>query len=145
LVTVATAHGFSEHTPSPRASRQCTSNFALWYRTKKGYAIDNKTVTFDGVIPNLLGRYMENRLRIYQKRNQEYMREKLCPVCLGKRLKPESLAVKNWKLLYWRFGRKKYEDALIFFEGGTKNLGVHFLKLSKKNNLLLQNRSSVKL
>lgn len=49
---------------------------------------------FEGVIPNLERRYRETKsdeMRIWM---EAYMTNQSCPVCQGKRLKPESLAVK---------------------------------------------------
>ncbi|HSH31914.1 MAG TPA: excinuclease ABC subunit UvrA, partial [Candidatus Saccharimonadales bacterium] len=49
--------------------------------------------TFEGVIPNLERRYHESESDFVKKEIEKYMAEHLCPVCEGKRLKPEILAV----------------------------------------------------
>ncbi len=49
--------------------------------------------TFEGVIPNLERRYHETDSEFVRKEIEKYMAERECPVCHGKRLKPEILAV----------------------------------------------------
>ncbi len=49
--------------------------------------------TFEGVIPNLERRYLETDSDYVRKKIEGYMRILRCPVCEGKRLKPEMLAV----------------------------------------------------
>jgi len=48
---------------------------------------------FEGVIPNLERRYKETDSDYMRNEIENYMRIRQCPVCLGKRLKPEVLAV----------------------------------------------------
>ncbi|HEX3082646.1 MAG TPA: excinuclease ABC subunit UvrA [Candidatus Saccharimonadia bacterium] len=49
--------------------------------------------TFEGVIPNMERRYHETDSDFVRKDIEKYMAERECPVCHGKRLKPEILAV----------------------------------------------------
>lgn len=49
--------------------------------------------TFEGVIPNLERRYHETDSDFVRKEISKYMAERECPVCHGKRLRPEILAV----------------------------------------------------
>ena len=49
--------------------------------------------SFEGVIPNLERRYHETDSDWTRQEIEQYMVVKLCPKCLGKRLKPEILAV----------------------------------------------------
>ncbi len=49
--------------------------------------------TFEGVMPNLLRRYKETESDYVRSEIEKYMRQELCPVCQGKRLKPEALSV----------------------------------------------------
>lgn len=49
--------------------------------------------TFEGVIPNMERRYHETDSDFVRKEIEKYMAERECPVCGGKRLKPEILAV----------------------------------------------------
>ena len=48
---------------------------------------------FEGVIPTLERRYRETSSDAMKQAYEEYMAEESCPVCHGRRLKPESLAV----------------------------------------------------
>jgi excinuclease ABC subunit A len=49
--------------------------------------------TYEGVIPNMERRYHETDSDFVRKEIEKYMAERECPVCHGKRLKPEILAV----------------------------------------------------
>jgi excinuclease ABC subunit A len=49
--------------------------------------------TYEGVIPNLERRYRETDSEFVRHEIEKYMAERECPVCQGKRLKPEILAV----------------------------------------------------
>jgi len=134
LAEVAQSHNFSEHTPVqdlPDSALQ----ILLYGTAKKIYTVDNKNTTFDGVIPNLLGRYMETDSEYIKKEIQEYMREKICPVCEGKRLKRESLFVKIGKYSIGDVVKMSIEEALVFFEGTNKTPSV--LKEAVKKELSL--------
>ncbi|MGQ9583872.1 MAG: excinuclease ABC subunit UvrA [Anaerolineae bacterium] len=49
--------------------------------------------TFEGVIPNLQRRYRETQSDYIRAEIEKYMTVRNCPVCQGRRLKPEALAV----------------------------------------------------
>ena len=48
---------------------------------------------FEGIIPNLQRRYKETQSDFIRAEIERYMRKEICPACLGKRLKPESLGI----------------------------------------------------
>ena len=48
---------------------------------------------YEGVVPNLERRYRETESDYIRSEIERYMRIYPCPVCLGKRLKPEVLAI----------------------------------------------------
>ena len=50
--------------------------------------------TFEGIVKNLERRYKETRSEHIRKWMESFMKEIPCPVCKGKRLKPESLSIK---------------------------------------------------
>ncbi|QUL97961.1 MAG: excinuclease ABC subunit UvrA [Candidatus Fermentithermobacillus carboniphilus] len=52
-----------------------------------------RLVTFEGVIPNLERRYKNAPSDDVRQQIEEFMAAKPCPVCEGRRLKPEALAV----------------------------------------------------
>jgi len=57
---------------------------------------DRKTslrAAFEGVIPNLMRRYRETQSEYIRNKISEYMSDKPCQTCGGKRLRPEALAV----------------------------------------------------
>ncbi|MHB0884446.1 MAG: excinuclease ABC subunit UvrA [Bacillota bacterium] len=59
-----------------------------------GGVMRTKETSFEGVIRNLERRYRESQSDGARAEIEEYMSTKPCPACGGKRLKPESLAVK---------------------------------------------------
>ena len=135
LAEVAQAYNFSEHTPVQDLADSALQ-ILLYGTGNRTYLIDNKKTTFDGVIPNLLGRYMETDSDYIKKEIQEYMREKLCPVCGGKRLKRESLAVKIGDYSIGDLVEMSIEDSLVFFEGDKKT-GNSFISKIKKEQLAI--------
>jgi excinuclease ABC subunit A len=50
-------------------------------------------MAFEGVIPNLRRRYRETSSNYVRSELERFMSVRLCPVCEGKRLRPEALAV----------------------------------------------------
>ncbi|MGD0610801.1 MAG: excinuclease ABC subunit UvrA [Anaerolineales bacterium] len=58
---------------------------------------DGRQATFDtafeGVVGNLERRYRETNSEYIREKISEYMSDRLCPTCQGKRLRPEALAV----------------------------------------------------
>jgi excinuclease ABC subunit A len=51
------------------------------------------STTFEGVIPNLMRRFRESNSDYIRNAISEFMTDKVCPTCQGKRLRPEALAV----------------------------------------------------
>jgi len=64
----------------------------VYYRSRDGRESTYKTA-FEGVIGNLERRYQETQSEFIRSKIQEYMAERPCPVCMGKRLRKEALAV----------------------------------------------------
>jgi excinuclease ABC subunit A len=93
LGAVAERHGFSMHTPITELPPKMIQ--VILYGTGKDlYQIDMKQVVFPGVIPDLMTKHLETNSEYVRKEIEQYMREKMCSVCVGKRLRSESLAVK---------------------------------------------------
>ena len=59
-------------------------------KTEEGNTMET---TFEGVVPNLMRRYKETDSDYARSEIERYMVSKPCPVCKGKRLKPEALSV----------------------------------------------------
>ncbi len=64
----------------------------LHYKTAQGLQ-RTYTAHFEGVIPNLQRHYREATSESVKEDLERYMAERDCPVCRGRRLKPEALAV----------------------------------------------------
>ena len=71
---------------------------------------------FEGIIPNLIKRHRETESEEVRARLQEVMTFEECPVCHGKRLKPESLAVTVRGLNIFDFCSLSIDKALEFME-----------------------------
>ncbi|VAX27156.1 Excinuclease ABC subunit A [hydrothermal vent metagenome] len=82
---------------------------------------------FEGVIPNLERRYKETDSSYVRQEIEIYMAKHPCPTCKGKRLKPESLAIKVADLSISELTRLSIKDALKF---------VDTLHLSKRETLI---------
>jgi len=96
LAALAEAHGFSVHTPVESLNKE-TMNLIFHGTHGREYTVDNKKFSFPGVLDDLLNRYKETKSDYVRKEIEQYMREKLCPVCEGKKLRRESLFVKIGK------------------------------------------------
>ncbi|MFA4831456.1 MAG: excinuclease ABC subunit UvrA [Patescibacteria group bacterium] len=93
LEAVAKAHNFSVDAPVKNLPQSVME--ILFYGTDgQMYYANDKKIQFEGIVPNLTQRHAETDSEYIRKEIENYMREKHCSVCLGKRLKAESLAVK---------------------------------------------------
>ncbi len=71
---------------------------------------------FEGIINNLERRYRETQSDSVRRELEEYMSERPCPDCGGRRLRKESLAVTIGGLSIHEFCRKSVTDALAFLD-----------------------------
>ncbi|PKN91572.1 MAG: excinuclease ABC subunit UvrA [Chloroflexi bacterium HGW-Chloroflexi-6] len=62
------------------------------YRNRDGRTA-NFDAAFEGIVGNLERRYRETNSEYIRSKITEYMSDRPCPTCLGKRLRPEALAV----------------------------------------------------
>ena len=93
LEAVAKSHNFSMHTSVKDLSKKAMD--LLFFGTDgEEYEVDGKKIRFEGVVTNLTQRHATTDSEYIRKEIEHYMREKTCPVCKGRRLKAESLAVK---------------------------------------------------
>jgi excinuclease ABC subunit A len=93
--------GFDAHTPWHKLPKRVkdiilfgSEGKKIDYRVKRENAEYRFTRAFEGVIPNLHRRYMETKSEDMRIWMEGYMSNTLCGQCGGKRLRPESLAVK---------------------------------------------------
>jgi len=92
--------GFSLDTPwqdLPDAARAAVlrgDNFEVKVRWRNRYGREmSYTSGFEGVVPYIERQYVQAETDVQRARWAEYLREVPCPVCDGKRLKPEVLSV----------------------------------------------------
>ncbi|HYE59841.1 MAG TPA: excinuclease ABC subunit UvrA, partial [Candidatus Kapabacteria bacterium] len=114
LSAVAESHKFSVDTPVKDLSN-AAMDILLYGTDGKEYMIDGKKTTFEGIVPNLVQRHAETDSEYIRKEIEQYMRERLCPACDGKRLKVESLFVKIGDLSIADIVSMSVEDARDFF------------------------------
>jgi len=93
LAKVAERYQFSVHTPVAELPAKLL-DIVLYGGGNEQYEMDGKKVTFAGVIPDLMQKHLETNSEYVRKEIEQYMREKICPICQGKRLRSESLAVR---------------------------------------------------
>ncbi len=69
---------------------------------------------YSGVIPNLQRRYQETSSEYIRSKLEEYMSVRPCPTCMGKRLKPEALAVTIGGKNIWEVTRQPVDETLAW-------------------------------
>ncbi len=115
IAAVAERHGFSVNTPVKEFNQKIT-NIILQGTGAEEYIIDGKKTVFPGVVPNLLQRHLETDSEYVRKEIEQYMRETICPLCHGKRLHRNSLAVKIGEHNIADLSALSIEDNIAFFK-----------------------------
>jgi len=134
LNAVATVHNFSMDTPVQDLPKQVMD--IVFYGTDgQTYVVLEKKVNFEGVVPNLTLRHAETDSEYIRKEIEQYMKETICPVCEGKRLKSESLAVQIGDFSISDIAAMTVEEALTFFQSLT--IGAKKKGPSKEDSLFL--------
>ncbi|MDD4412096.1 MAG: excinuclease ABC subunit UvrA [Patescibacteria group bacterium] len=131
LGAVAAHYGFDLNTPINNLTQK-QLDIILYGSGDKEFTLDMDTAKFsgaltrnyEGVISNLERRYRETDSDYIRREIEDYMRELICPICLGQRLKPEILAVKIFNQSIADVVKLSIGDLKIFFE-----------KFSVKNDL----------
>lgn len=114
LQEVANHHGFSLSTPVQSLPKKIMD--IIFYGTDgQKYTVEGKSVNYEGVVPHLVQRHAETDSDYVRKEIEAYMRETLCPMCKGKRLKPESLNVRLGKYSIADIVELTIEEALVLF------------------------------
>jgi len=100
LVGLAQDMNFSLKTPWGELSDEVQqailkgNNFEVTVKWKNRFGREMKYSTgFEGVMPYIERKFLEAETDVQRQRFSDYLREIPCPVCDGKRLKPEVLAV----------------------------------------------------
>ncbi|MBD3248368.1 excinuclease ABC subunit UvrA, partial [Candidatus Falkowbacteria bacterium] len=139
LGTVAEKNGFDLNTPLKDLSKKQLDTI-LYGTGKNEYKLDYDSdrfsgefvTNFEGVIPNLERRYKQTESDYVRKEIGKYMRILPCPVCRGKRLKPEVLGVKVNGLSIHDITSKDIGQAKKFFQEleNAKSLSAKNKKIS---------------
>jgi excinuclease ABC subunit A len=134
LYAVASAHGFSVDIPAKDLSKKIM-DVVLYGTDGQTYEIHGKKLHYEGVVPNLIQRHAETDSDYIRKEIEQYMQEKICPVCDGKRLKTESLHVRIGELSIADIAEMSVEEALPFFDY-TKTAGTLLSTIPKKHHII---------
>lgn len=89
LSAVAEANNFSVHTPVQDLSA-AAMEILLYGTDGTEYTISKLKTTFDGIVPHLSKRYYDTKSEYLKKEIEQYMREKTCSLCKGRRLKEDN-------------------------------------------------------
>ncbi len=119
IEAVCRSHGWDFHAPIRdlpgvaldyllRASKD--EKVVVRYRHERGE--NTYTATFEGVITNLERRFRETDSDYVKAELEKYMVTRPCPVCGGRRLKPEVLAVTIEDRNIWEIANLSITDAL---------------------------------
>ena len=101
LTAVAESYGFTLETPVEALSPEQLDllmngsgdqPITMRYRNRYGTEREYDT-TFEGILPHLRRRYQESTSDYARAQIESFMNTRPCPVCEGRRLRPESLAV----------------------------------------------------
>jgi len=99
--SVADYYGFSIDTPIGELSKDARNillygvegkKFKVTYNSQEGLK-RTFNANYEGIIPNLSRRYRESESDFVKNEIEKYMVKEKCPVCLGARLRKESLSV----------------------------------------------------
>jgi excinuclease ABC subunit A len=117
-------YGFSIDIPVKKISREHL-NIVL-------YGSNDPKIIFEGVIPTMKKKYEELNSNYLRSEIEKYMIEKVCPLCLGKRLKGEYLSV----LVAGKSIDQVVDLSLVEFSCFLEELEKTNLSSAKKNIIL---------
>jgi len=138
LDAVGRAVGFDSNLPVKEISEEGMN--AVWYGLAEPITVymrygrgERKFNTkWDGVLASLKKRYEQTESEWVKNDLQQYMSTKPCPACLGRRLKPEVLAVKLAGRDISTVTNLSVEDCLAFFTGLAKKLNKRQLAIGER-------------
>ena len=88
---------------------------------REGTSSFTYTGTFEGIIPQMERLYKQTESEYRRSEIAKFMRTSLCPACLGKRLKPESLAVTVGGKNIWEVSELSIDKLIEFLDGLNLN------------------------
>ncbi|MBE7041835.1 MAG: excinuclease ABC subunit UvrA [Ruminococcaceae bacterium] len=103
---------------------------------ERSYGTASYRAAFEGIIRNLERRYNDTSSEYMKAEYEKLMTTKPCPICHGKRLKPEPLAVTVGGLNIWELTQLSIRDTLKFFKElslSERNLAIARLILKEIN------------
>jgi len=134
IETIAAAHGFSTNIPAEDLPQDVMD--ILYFGTgTQTYLMGQKKILFEGIVPNLVTRHAETDSEYIRKEIEQYMRETICPMCEGKRLKTQSRFVRIGELGIADIVDMSVGDAIAFFS--PKNKTGALQKAIKKADLAI--------
>ncbi|MFA6603920.1 MAG: excinuclease ABC subunit UvrA [Patescibacteria group bacterium] len=116
LAAVAETHGFSLDLPADKLEQRAL-DLVMYGTGEETYLVDGQKAAFEGVIPNLEKRYKETDSDYVRHEIESYMNVVICPTCVGKRLRPEALAVTFGGRTIAEVVGLPIDEAAVFFEG----------------------------
>ncbi|MBI4415269.1 MAG: excinuclease ABC subunit UvrA [Candidatus Kerfeldbacteria bacterium] len=131
LDTVAAKHGFSVNVPVKGLTKK-QLEVVLFGTGEETYNVNNPYgdgkvkafyTSYEGVIPNLERRYKETESDYMRSELERYMRISLCPICKGKRLRPEVLSVTVGGQSIDKVVALTTDEAVVFFQKLTASNG----------------------
>ncbi len=137
LEAVGAAHGFSIHEPIASFS-DAAFRVLLDGVHGESFAVDGKTLSFEGILLMLQEKYKDTDSEYVQKEIEAYMRVLTCPDCNGRRLRPEALAVTVAEKSIADIVSVPLEEAVTFFQSlgrgqvKTKPSKIHRVTASKQ-------------
>jgi excinuclease ABC subunit A len=132
LAGVAKRHHFSIDAAAEKLSKKALQ-LVLYGTGDEEYEIAGRKMAFEGVIPGLEKKYLETDSDYIRKEIERYMRQHTCPVCHGKKLKPESLAVTVAGLSIVEFNEVPVGNLKTLMSELPKSVEYEEKKLPKKD------------
>jgi len=139
LKALAKHYGFKIETPFEKLAKGAKD--VVLYGTKGAkikfvYEDDGRryetTKPFEGVIPNLERRYRETESTWMREELSKYMSDAQCGTCEGKRLRPETLAVKVAGMDISVTGELSIREALARFESLKSELSAKDMEIAER-------------
>ena len=117
LPGLAKQFGFNLNTPWGQLSKETRDILLYGSGTAKRGLLGKPAGKWEGIISNIQRRYDETESDSVRMSLVEYMQERECTTCGGRRLKPESLAVTVASRNIGEIGEMPITSSLSFFEG----------------------------
>lgn len=139
LEAVGKKYGFNTNIPIEKMKPEIVDiimngtgdeQYILKYKTASG-RIQEYPVSYEGVVKNMQRRYKETDSDIARREIEKFMREKVCDLCHGKRLKKEILGVKVGDRSIDLVVEDNIEGLISFFQKLPSKLGDKQKEISK--------------